>query len=617
MIPLAVWASAASAATLCVNKSPCPGGGAQFTTIQAALDVASLNEETPDTVLVGANGGTPYVESVNYGNGLEAVHLVGDGIGQTIVEGDSSTQVAVTLLSPTSTIEDLTIRIADEAGAAALRWDGTASNIEAVHDGEESTINGMFPKDEAVLEDSVVTVKGSFAIQGGTATAATVRDSTVSAAVTGVSTAQLPGATQLTISRSTIAAGQVPVLAEESGDSIAIDNSVVRTTSAAQFVGAITALPGAQIEADHVTVVGQGADLGIEVVAGAEPASVEVSNSIIDGFDEAFLCKGGAATATLTVEYSNFDSEYDVADPECEATLEPGNDEATDPVFADTDPLAPDYHLKAPSPLIDAGDPADLPGEDRDGLQREVDGDADTIAVSDMGAYEYQRQPPEAAIGAPATAFVGESVAFSAAASVDPDPGDTLTYSWDFGDGGTGEGVAPQHAFASEGTHTVALTVTDPLGLSDETTAEVQVSVPPPAPADPGPPPKGGDPKPAKPKKPKKAKPGAQISELRAAPKRIRRGRGLPKLLKGLKRPGFQFKLSQKADLVLTLERCRGKRGCRKRARVRGSATFKAPAGQSTIRFRGRLTGPRLRKGRYRATLRAEKASASVVFRLI
>jgi len=137
------------------------------------------------------------------------------------------------------------------------------------------------------------------------------------------------------------------------------------------------------------------------------------------------------------------------------------------------------------------------------------------------------------------------------------------------------------------------------------------------APAKPGKSPKPGK-KPKKPKEPKGPKSTTTISNLRAVPKRIKRGRGLPKLLSGRSRPGFQFELSKVADITLTLERCKSKRGCAKREAIRGSRRFKkAPAGESTIRFKGRLTGPKLPKGRYRATLGAKGGKAqSVLFRL-
>jgi PKD domain len=295
----------------------------------------------------------------------------------------------------------------------------------------------------------------------------------------------------------------------------------------------------------------------------------------------------------------------------CNETLT-NNDNTTDPAFVSTDLLLPDFRLRAPSPLIDAGDPADPLTVDLLNAPRPVDGDGVEGPRSDMGAYEYQRQPPHAAIVAPSTATIGAPASFSAAGSSDPDPGDVLTFSWDFGDGGTAEGFAPQHTYSKGGTFAVKLTVTDPTGLSSSATAQVQV------PAAAGNPPAAGkNPKPKKPKKPKNPKAVATITELRAVPKRIKRGKGLPKLVNGLKRPGFQFNLSKKGDVTLTLARCKGRRGCKKRARVPGAPSFKAAAGQSTIKFRGRLTGPKLRKGRYRATLTAPAGPVTTTFRLI
>jgi len=74
-------------------------------------------------------------------------------------------------------------------------------------------------------------------------------------------------------------------------------------------------------------------------------------------------------------------------------------------------------------------------------------------------------QVPIADPGGPYYGSEGTAVNFDGSASADPDGG-PLTYSWDFGDGDTGSGVSPGHAYGDNGGYTVMLTVTDDEGAS-------------------------------------------------------------------------------------------------------------------------------------------------------
>jgi PKD repeat protein len=72
---------------------------------------------------------------------------------------------------------------------------------------------------------------------------------------------------------------------------------------------------------------------------------------------------------------------------------------------------------------------------------------------------------------------LAQPVSFDASASSDAD-GTISSYAWNFGDG-SGAGAKPSHAYAADGTYTVALTVTDSSGLTATTTHQITVAAPP------------------------------------------------------------------------------------------------------------------------------------------
>ncbi len=69
------------------------------------------------------------------------------------------------------------------------------------------------------------------------------------------------------------------------------------------------------------------------------------------------------------------------------------------------------------------------------------------------------------------------TVGFDGSASNDPD-GTITSYAWDFGDGQADTGVAPSHTYASAGTYTVKLTVTDDSGATASYSAPVSAVAP-------------------------------------------------------------------------------------------------------------------------------------------
>lgn len=82
--------------------------------------------------------------------------------------------------------------------------------------------------------------------------------------------------------------------------------------------------------------------------------------------------------------------------------------------------------------------------------------------------------PPVADAGEDQSGNESSPISFDGSGSYDPD-GTIITYSWNFGDGNSGSGENPSHAYTDDGTYTVTLAVTDNNGLtnSDTTTATI------------------------------------------------------------------------------------------------------------------------------------------------
>lgn len=82
-------------------------------------------------------------------------------------------------------------------------------------------------------------------------------------------------------------------------------------------------------------------------------------------------------------------------------------------------------------------------------------------------------QPPTAVIAAPTCAAL--ACTFDGSGSTDAD-GTISSYAWDFGDGASSTQAQPDHTYASSGTYTVGLTVTDDDGATASTSRTVTVT---------------------------------------------------------------------------------------------------------------------------------------------
>lgn len=93
-----------------------------------------------------------------------------------------------------------------------------------------------------------------------------------------------------------------------------------------------------------------------------------------------------------------------------------------------------------------------------------------SVTVSDglasaLGSFALHvtvtNHPPVANPGNSYSGVTGVPLAFNGSASSDPDAGQTLTYAWNFGDGGSGTGATPSHTYAAPGNYLASLIVTD------------------------------------------------------------------------------------------------------------------------------------------------------------
>lgn len=592
---LALGASTASAAVFCVlpdatcgldTTYPADGFG-----VQQALDAAA-NHAGRDTVRLGAAtyvnpAGFTYIKA-------DPVDVVGAGRGSngTVLDLGTGQNRAVLYLATTGT----SARSSVTALGIALRSvpsgiSNTGLSVSGAIDLADVGVAGdPGARGWGVLAQGDVTVAGS-AIDLPAADAANT--SLLAEGPLTISDTSLRGVADLVAEHGAVVHAhrlQVDVLGgfglQLRAGTTTLDDSVIRLHDNAHAVYATAAADGdSTFVGKHLTIEGDGAGVIAGSSVSGHSATGVVSESVIrtTSYPVGRTAAAGA-TANMTASWND----YGVAPP---ANLDPvgGSGSLSDTHRLTVDPgfvdgAAGDYRLRADAPLVDAGDPGDATitgfesAGDARGKPRIVGG------VRDIGAYEYQHAAPVVFAATEDRMTAGTPAAFDAQAS--DDDGDPLTYRWAFDDGTVVDGAVAgghavaQHAFATAGRHTAAVTVDD--GTGQRTTLQVVKDVV----AAPAPPPGGnttnnppGTNNPNRPGDPiNNARPqAARFAGVTLGPRRVRATTGGRVALTATCPRAAQGRCTGTVTLAARLSR---------RTRTIGSARFTAQPGRSaTLRI--------------------------------
>jgi hypothetical protein len=465
-IACAFSAGSAAAATFCVGLSPCLGG-TDKPGIQAAFDTAGTNGED-DTILIGPLG-SPYVGDFQYSYNSATVSVIGVGAVKPVIQALPAGTYGMRLNSTGSArVENLSFVTPNVAGGTGLAWSGTAENVAVTHTGTGQEIHPLFPYGDAVFERSSLKAEG-----GGFGNAASLqladsfilRDSTMES-TTRVGLNTTHAVPLVILQRSSITSRGTALEVAGAGADVVAQQVLLKSTALGGTGDVVSLLNGTHFDATHATIIGNGEGRGVTVSGTTISSQATVTNSVIANVEFSGITSGGASSVGALLYTHSIVPAAPLAYSGGSSTMGAGAVIGV-PVFADA--AAGNYHLKAPQPSIDSGDISDATTLDLDGKPRIVNG------RSDLGAYEYQRSAPVAAITVPNVIRRAQAATFSAAASTDADPGDTLAYTWTFSDGTTGTGSSVAHTFATEGAKTVTLTATDQIGVAGSATAQITV----------------------------------------------------------------------------------------------------------------------------------------------
>jgi len=623
------FAAPAGAVTYCVSNagmgpSNCPLGADTTKTFAQAIAAAQASTTLADTILLApgtytnqtghdfdfdsGNGGAP--------NALNDLTIQGAGPTLTTIAqsaGHASSNVITFSQSSTAAdqeVDDLTVSMPPGFSAVGMFDPSGVHNVNFVAQGAMSgTALRMANRGTFDHMNIALPLTGGASALSQPNVSVTVADSTITADhTTSNFNASEDVFRNLRIHAGT--SGLVMTLSSSGVSGVAtIDNVQLVIDNGGTAIGATASTGPARLNITNTTVAGSTEQGGIGIAAattGANPATVNVRNSIVAHFQYVFSATPAAGTATVNVAHSvMYANGFFVGGPGATVNIDPTVQIAIPRLVSSGGLLYPAYN----SPAIDIGDPAltnlstDLAGQGRP-----VDGNGDGDALPDAGAIEYQRRPPVVTAAAAPPFVVSSPIAFTGTAT-DPDPGDVATPQWGFSDGSTASALSPSHTFSALGPFTATLTATDSSGL----TAQAQVT----GTIDTGKPP------------PDKTKPVVKNvrfdpATFRASPKA---NTATTAAAKKPKRPPvgskLRFTLSETASAVIVIDAKRQgritKSGTKKLCKAKSASNAKGKActyyttraklkrahlgaGAGSIAFTGRIAGKALAPGAYRAT---------------
>jgi hypothetical protein len=560
--------------------------------VQAALDAAASSNDADRVLLGAARYAATDPNGFAYTNQQGPLEIVGKGAGATSLGSPQGTGTRTLTFSggANSSVHDLTAELPYRTMGAypiSLYLVGvTARDVTVVPDptaagptyGSSAVLLG-----DSTLERATITLPTSSKFTAVSTVSAdnTVRDTAITAALPLNIKHQ-----SATLTRLRVVEGDSFGLQAQAG-AVTLSDSTIVTSGFGPAVAASTDNgSNAGVALDHDTILGngQGGSWGVYAdaqSANGKAASVTLRNTILRNVQYSLVrgLAAGGGTATVTTGYSDYNpTTTTFGSGGSGAFVQGAGNVNVDPGFVNGG--AGDYRLAAASPLVDAGDPAGLlggePSTDLGGLSRLVDASGGCAPRSDMGAFELQVAADKPTAKA---AVVGYSN-FDGSGSSEP-KNRPLTYSWAFDDDASATGVSVSHTFASPGSHSAVLTVTDPCGRSDSATVTFDVAAAPVQGGSSSPGNTGGTDNPTTPP------PGAGAAADTTPP-----------VVSALKVRGktLQFSLSERAAVTLTI----GRKHARPLTR-RASGT----EGANAVRLRS------LRPGRYALKLTATDAAGN------